>query len=212
MALVYKSAGDDKFQWVCYMCYSTKSVTVSTPAAGCWPRLFDIALTLWCMSQRSQVAARVTHRFAHTCYSSSTMSKYQALFRDASSHFVQTKVHPYLTLRGGVEIDESKVSSRKFASAGGTVSVRWIFGMVCRKTKISIIYSIRDKKIENLVPLLKKHIKPGTHIFTDSHMSYCSSTLGTSKLSKYGWYHYWTNHSIRMVHEKLPFCHSMRME
>ena len=59
---------------------------------------------------------------------------------------------------------------------------------------------------------MKKHIATGGIIYTDSHMSYCNSSQGVSKLSKYGWYHYWTNHSVRMVHEKFPFCHSMSME
>ena len=77
---------------------------------------------------------------------------------------------------------------------------------------MSVIYSIRDKKAENLIPLLKKHIRPGSIIYTDSHMSYCRMIAGVSKLAQHGWYHYWTNHSIRMVHEKFPFCHSMSME
>ena len=84
--------------------------------------------------------------------------------------------------------------------------------MLCRKTKIALIYVIRDKTIANLVPLMKKHIPGGSIIYTDSHMSYCSNQRGVSKLSKHGWYHFWTNHSIRMVHEKFPFCHSMTIE
>ena len=120
---------------------------------------------------------------------------------------------PYLKLPDSVEIDESKCSSNHFACITGcSVITRWIFGMVCRKTRISIIYSIKDKSHTSLVPILKRHIPLGSIIYTDSHMSYVNSMSAVSKLSCYGWYHYWTNHSVRFVHEKFPFCHSMQME
>ena len=71
------------------------------------------------------------------------MSKLQIIFRRSLSHYVQYKIYPYLTLPGSVEIDESKVSNKKFDSMkGGGCHIRWIFGMVCRKTKLCIIYSI----------------------------------------------------------------------
>jgi hypothetical protein len=84
--------------------------------------------------------------------------------------------------------------------------------MFCRKTKIALIYSIRDKTMAHIVPILKKHIARGHTIFSDSHMSYCNLNNGTSKLSKFGFFHMWTNHSMRMVHEKFNFNHTLNIE
>ena len=84
--------------------------------------------------------------------------------------------------------------------------------MRCRRTKLSIIYSIMDKNKQTLIKLLKRHCPPGSIVFSDSHMSYCNLNTGISKLSQYGWYHMWTNHAIRMVHEKFPFNHTLNVE
>lgn len=59
---------------------------------------------------------------------------------------------------------------------------------------------------------MKKHIPSGGSIFTDSHISYCNMGSGQSKLTQYGFFHYWTNHSFRMVHEKFPFNNSLQIE
>lgn len=75
-----------------------------------------------------------------------------------------------------------------------------------------LIYSIRDKSMANLLPLMKRHIAKGSLIFSDSHMDYCNLTSGTSRLSDYGFYHMWTNHSYRMVHEKFPFNYTLSVE
>jgi hypothetical protein len=66
--------------------------------------------------------------------------------------------------------------------------------------------------MENIVPLIKKHCAPGSTIFSDSHLSYCNLHLGTSKLAAFGFYHMWTNHSFRMVHEKFPFNTTLNVE
>lgn len=112
---------------------------------------------------------------------------------------------PYLVLNGPVEIDESKVNHKKFHCLGNNVNIRWMFAIFCRQTKLFISYIIKDKSMAHLVPLMKKHILQGSTIFSDSHMSYCNINLGISKLAAFGFYHMWTNHSFRMVHEKFPF-------
>jgi len=95
---------------------------------------------------------------------------------------------------------------------GNNVTIRWMFGMYCRKTKITIMYSIRDKTMSHIIPILKKHITKGNTIFSDSHMSYCNMQAGTSKLAALGYFHMWTNHSFRMVHEKFPFNNTLNIE
>jgi len=43
-------------------------------------------------------------------------------------------------------------------------------------------------------------------------MSYCNQAQAVSKLVPYGYFHMWTNHSFRMIHEKFPFNNTMNIE
>ena len=87
-----------------------------------------------------------------------------------------------------------------------------MFGMHCRKTKIAVVYAIRDKCMKTLSDILKKHVDAGSMILSDSHMSYTNINKGVSHLTQYGFCHMWTNHAIRMVHEKFPFNHTLNVE
>ena len=147
-----------------------------------------------------------------TRFISSAAETYFTIFRKAHSHYAQKNVLPYLVLTGPIEIDESKVNHRKFHCLGNNIIIRWMFGMFCRRTKIDIIYCIKDKSIQAMIPIMKKHIMQGGTIFSDSHMSYCNLNTGISKLAAYGFYHMWTNHSFRMVHEKFPFNTTLNVE
>ena len=64
----------------------------------------------------------------------------------------------------------------------------------------------------NILPLMKQHITSGSMVFTDSAMAYCNINNGTSRIAANGFYHMWTNHSYRMVHEKFPFNNTLNVE
>ena len=66
--------------------------------------------------------------------------------------------------------------------------------------------------MDTLADIIKKHVPRGSIILSDSHMSYCNMHTGISHLAKYGFYHMWTNHAIRMVHEKFPYNHTLNIE
>lgn len=55
--------------------------------------------------------------------------------------------------------------------------------MYCRLTKIPIMYYINDKVHKNLMELIRKHVEPGTIIFSDSHASYMIMHSAKSKLT-----------------------------
>jgi hypothetical protein len=63
-----------------------------------------------------------------------------------------------------------------------------------------------------IAPLVKKHLEPGSTIFTDMHTLYVNMPTNESRLTPYGFYHMWTNHSQEMIHHKLPFIHTMTIE
>jgi hypothetical protein len=74
------------------------------------------------------------------------------------------------------------------------------------------MYFIKDKTHENLVSIIKKHTHPGSIVFSDSHASYVNLPRSVSKLSQYGYYHYWICHISRFVHEKFGFVHTSGIE
>ena len=49
-------------------------------------------------------------------------------------------------------------------------------------------------------------------IFSDSHASYMILHSAKSKLTQYGYYHMWVNHSERYAHEKYTFIHTSGVE
>ena len=85
--------------------------------------------------------------------------------------------------------------------------------MICRRTKIPVIYYIPNKKHTNLINFIKPHIAPGSIMLSDEHASYVATSNGLrSKLAYYGYYHYWINHSRFYVHEKFNFVHTSAIE
>ena len=55
-------------------------------------------------------------------------------------------------------------------------------------------------------------MESGTIVFSDCHSAYINWGTGKSHLGKYGWYHFWINHSEFYVHEKYPFVCTGRIE
>jgi hypothetical protein len=69
---------------------------------------------------------------------------------------------------------------QRFCTTGAYVTIRWMFGMFCRKTKIMVVYVIKDKSASIILPLMKKHIAQGSTIFSDTHASYVNLSRGQS--------------------------------
>lgn len=89
----------------------------------------------------------------------SAVTKYFQLIRKCMSLFVRTKMCPYVTLPGPVEIDETRLGRQKLSPS--TVFARKInrvFCLVCRLTGISILYYIPDRKHPTLTKLIRKHV------------------------------------------------------
>lgn len=119
---------------------------------------------------------------------------------------------PFLKLPGIVEMDETYIGKRRYSLTDPFPTVRWVYGMHCRQTKLSILRFIKDKVHTTLAPIIKAHIDPGTVVMSDMHSLYVNIQSNESKLSPYGYYHMWVNHSETMVHDKYRFLHTMNME
>lgn len=101
------------------------------------------------------------------------------------------------TLLGGVghivEIDESALTSRKYhrgkvVKRGGVRATTWILGMIDQETRESVIYHVHQRDAKTLIPLIHKHVKPLSIIWTDCWKAY-------SSLDYLGYIHQTVNHS-----------------
>ena len=57
-------------------------------------------------------------------------------------------------------------------------NMRWIFGMHDRKTKISLMYYLKEKSKDNIMNVCKKHIATGASVVSDMHSFYV--TIGSN--------------------------------
>ena len=126
--------------------------------------------------------------------------------------FWRKKIIPYIKLPGPVEIDETLISCKRWNPFGKMPKLKWAFGLICRQTRIPIIFYIRNKSHWTLGQIIKHYTTPGTSILSDCHSSYITLSAGRSKLSQYGLFHFWINHSEFYVHTKFPFVQTGKIE
>ena len=81
----------------------------------------------------------------------------------------------------------------------------WAFGGVCRETFKKFVELVPDRSEATLLPIIQRHIKPGTHIMSDEWRAYFN-------LNKYGYIHDKINHSENFVNPEDPNIHTQRIE
>jgi hypothetical protein len=165
---------------------------------------FDVAVELWTHNCNS--------RQAHFLMNDSAMADFFIIIRKAVSRYIEENVKKYIRFTDMIDIDETLIGQQKWSYMGHFPQLRWVFGILDRRTRIPIMYFIKDKSHKNIVDLIKRHTVPGCVIFSDSHASYVHLPKSQSKLTQYGFYHYWICHITRYVHEKFGFVHTSGIE
>lgn len=194
--------------WRCPLCFSKANLTSSTPIIGITLKEFDLALRLWVKTQASGSAASLITRTEQT-------GEYFKIFRNSLAYYFRTRVKPYIQIGYDsiVEIDESKASNVRGFAGIYHPQYKWLFGLFCRRTKIIIIYYIKNWRKQQLYPYLKKHLRPGSFVITDEHKSYVNQAASRSHLTELGYFHFWVNHaSYRYCHEDFPFVYTNGIE
>jgi hypothetical protein len=65
---------------------------------------------------------------------------------------------PYLKLPGPVEMDETLISRKRWSPFGQMPKLKWAFGMICRQTKIPLVFFIKKKNHWTLTNIMKKYV------------------------------------------------------
>ena len=92
-----------------------------------------------------------------------------------------------------VEIDETINARRKYNK--GRISPQcWVFGGICRETKIAFAQIVPNRSSETLIPIIQERIMDGSTLYSDEWRSYDI----IEKLNN-NYHHYTVNHSKYFV-------------
>ena len=79
-------------------------------------------------------------------------------------------------ISGEIEIDESLFGRHVKHHRGNPKKgcKIWVFGMVERSSNTVILYPVRDRSEQTLMPLIERHVEKGSTIYSDGWSAYCS--------------------------------------
>ena len=101
-----------------------------------------------------------------------TAVNWASYIRELFCQYVFDAYH-MINFEGEVEIDESlfgrKIKYHKGQPRGNRI---WIFGIVQRENNQIVLYPVSNRNAETLVPLIQRHVYPGTRIYSDSWAAY----------------------------------------
>ena len=69
-------------------------------------------------------------------------------------------------------MDETFVGCSKFSVVDTFPSMRWVYGLFDRRTKLTVMYYLKEKKHEPIVDIIKKHCHLGSTLMSDMHSLY----------------------------------------
>ncbi len=130
-----------------------------------------------------------------------TVARYFALFGVTALKFYEDQLSKIL-LEGEIEIDETHLYKEKKTSAPARQYSHhsvWLFGLRQRHSSKFVIISTKVRDSETLIPLIRKYVKIGSVIYTDSYSVYVDNKNRASKLMQYGYIHYYVNHKVQFV-------------
>ena len=184
----------------CNRCRSYRSVTEGTFFQFCHIPVISVfmLLWLWCCRTRAKVASAIVN------IPKNTVLQQNRYIRDICS-WKLLQIPDQFEFGGPgcvVQIDESVITKCKY-NVGRVVREQWVFGIFGINENRGIIMYIDNRSAAILIKKIKKHIKPGTEIWSDSWKGY-SSLSNLVGVSPY--IHKTVNHSRNFVDPVTGIC------
>ena len=120
--------------WKCSFCFLTKNPYTSCISMNVPIREMDQVLRL---TERCNVRASV-FRWPLECNVGTALT----IARHVTAYYYSKKIRPYLRYTEAVEIDETKIGAQIYKAATKCDEFRWVFGMICRKSRLSAMYFV----------------------------------------------------------------------
>jgi len=120
-------------------------------------------------------------------------------------------------LEGEIELDESQLYQKKKSEAPGRPYVYdtiWLIGFRERHSQKFLIYPTVRRTEEVFIPLLLKHVKVKSLIYSDNFSTYVNNRVfpPESKLTQWGYRHKFVNHKIEFVNGIFKEIHTNTVE
>ncbi|KFD56727.1 hypothetical protein M513_02404 [Trichuris suis] len=71
-----------------------------------------------------------------------------------------------------VELDETLFCRSKYGRGREYTRRQWVFGGTCRETGQSFVAPVENQSSRTLMPIVKRHVRPGTTVITDEWRGY----------------------------------------
>jgi len=111
----------------------------------------------------------------------------------------------YVRLSGTIEIDECVLTSQKQGWGSGRFPTMhlWVFGLIERETKRSIVYLVPNRRSQTIFPILAHHLHNSSRVISDDFSVYVNNRASprvsriVPALRDLELIHRWVNHSLR---------------
>ncbi|KFD59095.1 hypothetical protein M514_00258, partial [Trichuris suis] len=122
----------------------------------------------------------------------STTAHWNRHLRSVSAEAVGEVSHPIGGPSNTVELDETLFCRRKYNRGRQYGRHQWVFGGTCRETGESFVELAENRSAATLLPIVQRHVRPGTTIITDGWREYRC-------LAEHQFKHMCVNHSLHFV-------------
>ena len=143
-----------------------------------------------------------------------TTRRYFSLFCQITLDYYEDQMASIL-LDKEVEIDETHLYREKKSSAPHRpykLSSIWLFGMKQRQSSKFFIIPLKNREESTLIPYIRKHVKMGSTVYSDSFSVYVNNHRKTSKLAQYKYVHYFINHKLEFLSQVSEEIHTNSIE
>ncbi|XP_061180588.1 uncharacterized protein LOC133189198 [Saccostrea echinata] len=187
MTIVKKNDISDGEVWRCKLCYSRKSIRSGTifSRSRLRPTVLMQIVYFFAVDFQIYESAKLLPEVDHKTY-----VDWYSFFRDVcSSALLRNPIKLGSDINSNIiEIDESLFGKKRKYHRGTGNQKYWVFGMVERNTRNSVL-QLERKDRNTIIPIIEKYVEIGSTIYSDMWAAY-------NGLENDGFAHKAVNHSV----------------